>query len=413
MIKYIFKTMYMNKGRTTLIFILSLISFGLCMLALNNGFAFHSQQNMIKNMFTLPLDSIYRIDVSYIKNESDAGQIISNLKNKINTYADTTVGAYDETGVFFDELVNNEQFISLNLTAYEGTFREESPQIAEVIFIDPAITDFTSFSLKTSDFEPIQKNEQSFLPIYVGKDFKNIIKVGDVLTLSRTKQKYIVQGYINDKLWFDDSDALTMPPVSLDHKFFAPFSELDQVDSMTQQSTIGKIFFHSNSKTILNEINSQALASEMKIRITSIDEFLYKWYLDNRKIIQSNFFVAFIVIVCSATSIISTLCVSILLKKREYGIRIAFGSTKRDVMISIFLELFLIVSTAVCISYVYVRSTYVSSTHNNFNSIYLHTLNTYTLLSVITILILFLFIVLTIPLIILSRYQPATLIKEE
>ncbi|WP_058484952.1 FtsX-like permease family protein [Defluviitalea phaphyphila] len=135
--------------------------------------------------------------------------------------------------------------------------------------------------------------------------------------------------------------------------------------------------------------------------------------MDNYKILKLNVLFAGIVIICSAISIISVLSVSVLLNKKEYGIRIAFGYTKKSIMKSIFFEVLLLQIIAVVLSFIYVYYSYVNSKISAFNLIYLSTLRTYSLISLIVLLMVFLAIVMTVPLYILSRYEPAMLIKEE
>jgi ABC-type antimicrobial peptide transport system permease subunit len=412
---FVTKTIFHNKGRSFLILLLNTISFLLFLTTVTNALSFHVQGEMVKKMFSSDLRTTYRIDISYIEDAENAGNKIAELKDSIRNYPETICAAYDESGEYFKELEQNTSYLELNKESYAGTFREQAPLIAEVVFIDPSILKITNFSLQQMDLEPVKKEGRLYLPIYLGSDFKNAIAVGDVLTLSRNNTQYIVKGYLESEKWLNDSDAITMPPVSLNHKFIAPFSEMDTTDTITQQSTAGKIFVSTGAKAlnITEDINRQAMASGMKVRVTSISSFFKQWTLDNYKILKLNALFAGIIFVCSAISIISVLSVSVLLKKKEYGIRIAFGYTKKGIMKSIFTEMLVLQMIAAVLSFLIAYSSYNDPETSIFHFVYLSTLKTYSLVSLIFLILLFLIIIMIVPLYILSSYEPAMLLKEE
>ena len=120
-----------------------------------------------------------------------------------------------------------------------------------------------------------------------------------------------------------------------------------------------------------------------------------------------------IVLLCSAMSIISTLTVSILLRKKEFAIRIAFGATKRELMKGLLIEVLIVQTIAAIVSLAYVYSVNMSPLTKDFHQVYLITLGSYSLTALLLLMILFLFIVLVVPLSILSRYEAAPLMKEE
>ena len=246
MIHNIFSSIWHNKIKGLLILILSTITFLLALLTLTNSFSFSTQISMVEDMFSSQLNKTYRIDVSYIEDFDTSGTAFAELKEYINQQEDAICGAYDQSGEFFEELQNNSEYISLNEKSYKDTFRADTPSIAEVVFFDIEMLELIDTNFSKEDFQPINKNGETYLPLYVGKDFESVLAVGDILTLSRNGEKYIVKGFLNNVRWFDDSDPITMPITSLNHKFLAPFSETDKTDPITQQSTVGKIFVGSS-----------------------------------------------------------------------------------------------------------------------------------------------------------------------
>lgn len=412
MINNIFSSIKHSKLRALLILFLTTITFFLSLLTLTNSFSFKTQISMVENMFSSQLNDTYRIDVSYIEDFETSGLAFSELKNFINQQEDTVCGAYDQSGEYFNELQSNQEYISLNQKIYEGTFRENTPTISEVIFFDPEILNIMSIGFSEEDFLPVEKDGETYLPLYIGKDFENVLFVGDILTLSRNEEKYIVQGILSDEKWFDDSDPITMPVTSLNDKFLAPFSKIDQTDSITQQSTVGKIFVRSEHN-IKENISQKSLQLGIKLRITSISDFIDEWEKDNHQILSLNFFLAIIVLICSTISIISTLCVTVLLKKKEYGIRIAFGTTKGNIILSTCCEVTILNVISGIIAFTYSYSKYSNTSISSFKAIYLETLCSISLICLIILILLLVVIVLIIPVIILLQYNPIELIKEE
>lgn len=415
MIYNILSAMWHNRMRVFLILILSIITFSLALITLTNSFSFETQISAVENMFSSSLDNTYKIDVSHIENFDLSGVALADLKEFINQQDYTVCGAYDESGEYFDELRENQEYISLNEKAYAGTQLATTPSATEVCFFDVELLNLISDGPLQETFQPIEQNGVTYMPLYVGKDFENILSIGDILTLSRNGSKYIVQGFLYDKRWFNDSDPITMPIVSLNHKFFAPFSAIDKTDNITQQSTVGKILILSeqDSQELKNSISKKALQLGIKLRITSISDFIKQWTEDNHQILRLNYFMTAIVLICSAISMISTLCVAVLLKKKEYGIRIAFGTTKQQIIFSLCVEIVILNVIAGVISFAYSYHNFSSSSIKSFREIYINTLCSYSIIGLILLVIFLTVIVLLIPVIILNRYNPAELIKED
>ena len=281
------------------------------------------------------------MDASNIESPENIGVDFYELKAFVNGQNDCYCGAYYITGSFFDELENNTELIELNKKEYLGTKKEPVPSCIDVVFFDPEILHIVDTQFKESDFLKIEKEGNEYLPIYVGQDFKSILNIGDILTLSRTEEKYIIMGFLNNTNWLNGNDPITMPLVSLDHMFFAPFSAIDQVDSITQESTISKIFMIC-SEDISKSFTKKAIDKGIKFRTTSIFEFTEQYIDNNMEIIRINVFLAIIVIICSSISIISTLCVTVFLNKKEYGIRLAYSSSIEHIILTLSFETILL-----------------------------------------------------------------------
>lgn len=406
-----------NKIRTLLILTLNTLTFFLALLTLTNSFAFYTQSADVRKLFRYDIDNTYRVDALKIENEDNLGADFEELKAFVNEQEDAVCGAYDIVGIYFDELTNNPDFIALNKNTYAGTKYERQPMTVKVVYIDTEILQIVNFELTEDDFRPIEKEGELYLPLYAGTDFDGILSVGDTLTTSNVGEKYIVAGFLENKKWLDDNDAITMPPVSLNHMFLAQFSELEKQRSvqdlnMIHHSTVGKIFMNC-SKSVADEFNARAVEKGIKFNVSSLANFATLWKTNNEEVLRKYLFLAVIVLICSAISIVSTLCVNVLLKKKEYGIKIAFGSTKERIILSLCFEmLFLnIISGAAAFGLSY-RS-FAGNIIQSYRDIYLRTLCSTSLVCLIGLMMLLTILVLFVPVKLLKRYNPAVLIKEE
>lgn len=412
MIHNVLVSMWHNKWRTVLILLLFTISFFLSFLALTNGLSFYVHISEIEKMFSIDTNSVYIVNAYEIKDFDNSGMDLTELKNYVNQQNGCIAGAYDIAGIVFSELENNQEFIELNKTAYAGTSKSDFLQTVEVLFLDPELLQIVDFELSSNDLQPVKRGGKIYLPLYIGKDFEKIIKKGDVLTDYRTGVKYFVNGILSETQWFNDNDSIVQPSVSLNHMFLTPFSDVDKVDPYAQQSTVGKIFLKCN-ENIADQFIEKSLQKNMKLGTTTVHDHIEEWKELYGDILQQNIFLAIIVVVCSTISVISALCVTVVLKKKEYGIRVAFGSSIRQIILSYALEIIILSLISGIIGFLLCYDNYASQVIDPFREIHLTTLCTTSLLYSMVVMIFLLFIVLIIPAIILIKYHPADLIKEE
>lgn len=417
MIRDVFSSIRHNKTRTLLILALNTLTFFLALLTLTNSFAFYTQNADVRKLFRYDMDNTYRVDAVKIENEEKIGADFEELKAFVNEQENAVCGAYDIVGIYFDELTNNPEFIELNKKTYVGTKFESYPLTADVVFIDPEILQIVNFELAENDFQPIEKDGELYLPLYAGTDFDEILSIGDTLTMSRVGEKYIVAGFLENKKWLDDNDAVTMPPASLNHMFLAQFSELEKQRSvndlnMIHHSTVGKIFLNC-SENVADEFNARAAEKGIKFNVISLAEFTELWKANNEEVLRQYLFLAVIVLICSSISIVSALCVNVLLKKKEYGVRIAFGSTKERIILSFCLEMLFLNIISGIIAFGLSYRSFAGNIIQSYREIYLRTLGSTSLVCLIGLMMLLTVMVLFVPVKLLKRYNPASLIKEE
>jgi len=417
MIRDVFSSIWHNKARTLLILALNTLTFFLALLTLTNSFAFYTQNADVRKLFRNDMDNTYRVDAVKIENEDNIGADFKELKAFVNEQGNAVCGAYDIVGTYFDELTDNSDFIELNKKAYVGTNYESYPSTVDVVYIDTEILQIVNFELLENDFQPIEKDGELYLPLYAGTDFEEILSIGDTLTTSSAGEKYIIAGFLENKKWLDDNDAVTMPPVPLNHMFLAQFSEAEKHLSvndfnMLHHSTVGKIFMNC-SENVADEFNARAAKKGIKFNVVSLAEFTELWKTNYKEVSRQNLFLAVTVLICSAISIVSTLCVNVLLKKKEYGVKIAFGSTKEKIILSFCLEMLFLNIISGVIAFELSYRSFAGNIIQSYREIYLRTLCSASLLCLIGLMVLLTVLVLFVPVKLLNRYNPASLIKEE
>ena len=412
MIRDILQTIKHNKIWSAIIIVLSIISFLISLNAFTNAVSLYTQVDMVKDTFKdSMIDNIYTLKI--VNTKDNQAETITNIKNFISSLDEEIyTGAFYETGEYFNELETNSEYIRRNQTVYKNTYRENSPEISEVIYVDAQLFNMIDTNITASMFE-ISNDE--YLPVYVGYEYKNILPLETVLTLSRTNQKYIIKGYIQNEKWLNNDDFISFAPISLDNKFIIPFSELDKKDNITQESTNGKIFIYlgnneSDKNKYIQEINTYAEENGIKLNITSVNELIDNYKNANQNIINSNIFLAIMVSICAITSIISTISILVLMRKKEYGIKIAFGYTKKKIIFSLITEVITLEFCSAFISYLII---YLKTLNNKsvFNEVYLQTLGSSSIIYMIIMLFLVCLLILILPLIIINHYEPSDLIR--
>lgn len=412
MIRDILQTIKHNKIWSAIIIALSIISFLISLNAFTNAVSLYTQVDMVKDTFKdSMIDNIYTLKI--VNTNDNQAETITNIKNFVSSLDEEIyTGAFYETGEYFNELESNSEYIRRNQTVYKNTYRENSPEISEVIYVDAQLFNMIDTNITASMFE-ISNDE--YLPVYVGYEYKNILPLETVLTLSRTNQKCIIKGYIQNEKWLNNDDFISFAPISLDNKFIIPFSELDKKDNITQESTNGKIFIYlgnneNNINKYIQEINTYAEENGIKLNITSVNELIDDYKNANQNIINSNIFLAIMVSVCAITSIISTISILVLMRKKEYGIKIAFGYTKKKIIFSLITEVITLEFCSALISYLMI---YLKTLNDKsiFNEVYLQTLGSSSIIYMIIILFVVCLLILILPLIIINHYEPSDLIR--
>lgn len=337
-----FISMFRNSAKKFLTLCLLIISFTLSMISLMDSFSYKIQKSENEDLYSYNTDEVYRLDVIHIdENEFDkVGEGLNDIKEIIRNQIGLTIGAYCDTTDRFDELSINNTYIDRNRELFRGGYEEKSPEMSKIIFMDSQMACFLNNGLTQEMFEPVIMAGEEYLPIYAGKAYEGIFSIGDKLTLSRTGDKYVFCGYLDAIKWFG-LFPIENPTRMLEHYFFAPFCESEKTDSMTQLSTTHGIHVRIPEKAeiIEKEISEIAAMYNIRIRITSVSEIIDNWESETRERLGYYRKLANMFIVCAASSITALMAVSVILDKKTIGIKIAYGSNKRKIIVNLHISL--------------------------------------------------------------------------
>lgn len=404
-----------NKVQIILVMGLSIISLFLCVLALTNSFVFKAQIKDLKKIFQTDTDKIGVLNFSYVKDENRFGDDINEIKNIIRKDYGFICGAYTESYIYFEELWNNKVYLECNEEEYKGTFYEEYLSLSDVIMVDPEMMDIVDCGILKEDLLPITIGDELYYPIYVGSDFKHIIEIDDVLTSDTFGTKYIVKGYIEDTIWFSYYDPIEFPASPMKHKFIAPFGNEERTDSMTQLSTVNQIFIKGNvlKESDIRQIEKLASQKDIKISISTIEEKIQQFKVDNMEIMRNQYSFAIVVMICSMISISSLFCAFILMRIKEYGIRLAFGESKERLICTMVGRHLVYISIAMLIVILFAKKYFDATVLGEFSQLYNKSLVGYAFPITILVSILYTLISLIPPIIMINRMELVQLVKEE
>lgn len=405
-----------NKARTLLALSLMSLTYFPALLTLTNSLAFYTQMSDVKRMFRTELSGTYRVDAAFIQNEDTIGADFEELRAFVNSRENSVYGAFSRTSVYFEELADNAEYIELNRKLRGDVPFENWLAISDVVFVDPEILEIIEFDLSSSDLLPVELDGERYLPLYAGKALDGIVSNGDILTFKGVGEKYIVAGFYENTRWLNEDDPVTQPPRSIEYGFIAPFSEAEKqiprLHNMTRHSTVGRTFLHCAPDTAA-EFKKRAAEMGIKFNVTSLEDFIDDYSEINGELLGELLFLAVLVSLCSEISIASVLCVNVLLKKRECGIKIAFGGTVNGIILSLGAELLLLDLLSGIIGFAAAYRSFSSNIIDSIRDINLRTLVCRSLPCLLILVVICAALVLMIPAVMLKRYDPAVLIREE
>ena len=403
-----------NGARIILTQCLLVVSFVLLLISITDSLAYKIQRERNEKLYAYDTNEVYRLDVIHV-NENEfylVGEGLNAIKEKMKQEHGVDIAAYYETRAEFSELYENEEYIARNRKNNRGTIEEQFPEYAKTLFVDSSMFSFVESELTEEMLQPVIIDDKEYLPIYAGKIYEGIFSIGDLLTLARTDEKYVFSGYIEPLKWFGRV-PIEEPPRILDNYFIAPFCESDKKDSVTQLSTTLGIYAFPNDKEGIFERSVMEIADayDIKLKITKVEDIIERWETATKRKLAYYKKLAVTVTLCSVSSIVALLAVSIHLSKKDIGIKIAYGSSKRNIICNLLNSIVFQIVFGILISYVYVLARIKSTRTVELVDIYISALHRigFPLTCVLGIIITAL--VCVVPMVLIRRYEPSELLK--
>lgn len=411
MFKTIIKSLSKNKTNVFILFILIFLGVNISLATFTDAFTFVYHERSIRKTMNTDLSNIF--DVRFNTSEETVEFItrLTKFKKKIGEINGVVgVGVYDTTGMSFEELESNELFIEINSKTYVEDRYKNYLSNSKMLYIDKSLLDVINIGIKSSEFNI----KDGYSPLFIGKNYKDILPIGTILTDSYTGTKYIIRGVIYDREWLSDDDPIRMPVQNLNSNFVAPFDVKDKTDIMSVLSTMHKTFliFDENvhKEVLLVRINKIAKEMGLNISLNSYENIYQDYIYENREVIFIKVALASSILICSLLTIISNLCISIIKRKYEFGIRIAYGTSVSQIIKLCFSELVIITLIASLLAYI----SYYFSIKNGLNfflEINYKILISYSILFIFVMVIMIVSMAMIVPIHIIRRFSPCELMK--
>jgi len=416
--KIIFSSFLKRKLTYLLIVIQLVITFLMLIKVFTSISVFYYQENSIKKYTNLDMNKTVRVIFEYSEDTPSLVDKFNVLKQYINSLEGVRgYGGYDGTGMYINDLAENEDYINLNKKIYKDTFREENPGISEIFYTDEIcynildIEIYEGRSLNKDDFNTDNVEE---IPILAGYKYKDIIKLGTVLTVGDQKEKFKVVGIMkpNNK-WFSDDDYIRLPLEDIDSRFIIPFTPTQKNDLMSTLCMLHKMFFVLDSSddflTLSEQIERKALDLGLKVSCVTMAQELQEYKNEKLETFKINIFISIFFMIAALSGTTAVILSSIIQRKREFGIRLATGASINSLKIIIVGEIMLITIISAIVAF-------AISYLNNYTSISLYKEIVFdlfkdeVLLFILASIIIMTFASSILPIIKINRLQPRELI---
>lgn len=312
------------------------------------------QEDQIRKYLNLDMNTTMHLSLNNVTRSEDFQAKFIVFEEFVNSLEGVTgFGGYDLTNTSFKELQENERFLEIRKELTKGSFKEQYPSAVEMFKMDRGTYQLAKLEIvkgrnfTDSDFE----TDQKFIPILIGNAYSEIMDLNQVITDSNTGIQYKVIGFIgNSSRWFNDQDFIGNMLVSLPDKFIAPYS-LSEKKSLDNILTKSGALFYTVDKKYDNEniemlIENKARELNLGAEIKTIEEELGLYKKNNREIFFYSMFISLFLGFMSLVGLISVSLSTIIVRKREFGIRLLTGATKSYLKFLIIEENFLIIAVS-------------------------------------------------------------------
>lgn len=339
----------------------TLLTFFVCVLALSTviGAITSSassvyQRKIIERNIGYDMEKILHLHYMDTKETDEFAEVLENfLESLENIEGVDSVGKFDKTGIFFEELENNADYQNINSTILRETesIYQDVPGISQIIFMDSE-----TFALSDSKLTEYPIAGSGALPIMVSEAFSEILPLGTQLTSSGTKETYEVVGFLGkDMSWFDENDIIRFPMIGLNGFFIAPFPESYRHDIMAQLCCLHNTYLFiehdADIEKTKSDISSTAENLGFRASGNTIAEEFESYSDETAYLVKSQTALSVFISIMAMTSIISVFTANVILRKRKYGILLANGFSRNNLAVMLTFQAGIIIGTATVLTW--------------------------------------------------------------
>lgn len=196
--------------------------------------------------------------------------------------------------------------------------------------------------------EDFKNNRNEKINVVVGSYFKKYFKTGDVI-----KNQYTIIGFLPENKFIVNNNT-TNTYLKLDKAMLIPMTADRYNESMFPRLITGTILKLRSGADIekLNQ-NIQLEGLDVKLYLKNLGEDINKNVTMDSYSEIPQLILGFCFIILSVTGIVLSTIVSIMIRKREFGIKLVFGESRLGIFIQIILENVLIGITGLGLSLAY------------------------------------------------------------
>ncbi|WP_416808088.1 ABC transporter permease [Bacillus thuringiensis] len=232
------------------------------------------------------------------------------------------------------------------------TFRDDRPTIT-TIFVDENYYKMLQLPLKSEEgflHEDFKKNSEEKTKVLMGSYFKKYFQVGDTIN-----NQYTITGFLPENKFIVNNNT-TNAYSKLDYVMIIPMSSnrVEKYEAMflrLHQSTVLYLRKDADVKKLEESIQLKGNGGTFYLKNLGDEineDVTFNSYSEIPQLIVGILFILF-----SIVGIVVTTIISILMRKREFGIKIAFGESKFGMFIQIVLENIIVAIVGLGMSLVY------------------------------------------------------------
>ncbi|PFZ30778.1 ABC transporter permease [Bacillus wiedmannii] len=332
------------------------ITFGLATITSSINVFYNLYHLNDKSSSVLNVDKTYLVTFERTTDRLQSNQFnkeqIQAVYNTIHQNKDViSYGTYEESLIEI-ESSNRPLQNSMIADLKHKTFHDERPTV-QTIVVDENYYKLLHLPLKPEEVflhEDFQKNSEDKTKVLMGSYFKKYFQVGDTIN-----NQYTIIGFLPENKFIVDNNS-TNVYLKLDYAMIMPmsFDRYENYEGMflrLHQSTVLHLQKDADIKKLEESIQLKGNGGTFHLKNLGDEiniDFTLNSYSEIPQLIIGILFILF-----SIVGIVVTTIVSILMRKREFGIKIVFGESKFGMFIQIVLENIIVAIVGLAMSLVY------------------------------------------------------------